>query len=154
MTSENPISALAVYLGSDGEFTKLYYAGIVALNLFRAQKCSARAKVYRGGIRGQGSFRGMAYDKKQWSMKCLCEQLEKSAGELGIVWGWKEDPIAEQSGDPNSWVLYVELPNGQVSFHSPSRGVGPDFAGEWDRQRQSQERIIAFCDLVYANSAA
>lgn len=65
------MKALEVFNGSEGAITRAYYAaleqrgaaGIVAVNLFRAQKCSTRAKKYRGGIRGVGSYRGMAYDK-------------------------------------------------------------------------------------------
>jgi hypothetical protein len=148
------MTAAEVYEGSDGELTKRYYAalaergvmGTVAVNLFRAQKSSARAKVYRGGRAGFGSFRGMAYERKQWSIGNLAAALAQHAERLGIAWGWKEDP-AMQYGP--SWVLYIELPQGQVSFHSPTRGAGPDFAGDWDRQHASPARILAFCDAVF-----
>lgn len=127
---------LAVYEGNDGEATKALYArlgnhgpaGTVAINLFRAHKCSTRAKVYRGGVRGKGSYKSMAYDRKQWSMKNLCEALSDHAETLGIVWGWGVD--VEQPTHPN--VLYVELPTGQVSFHAGVRGEGPTYPGEWD----------------------
>ena len=49
-----------------------------------------------------------------------------------------------------SWVLYVELPAGQVSFHSPTRGTGPDYTRDWDQQHASEERIIAFACAVAA----
>ncbi|HXI90495.1 MAG TPA: hypothetical protein VNO24_10820 [Blastocatellia bacterium] len=145
------MKALEVYLGSDGALTKLYYAelekrgpaGLVAVNLFRAQKCSTRAKVYRG--RG---YRGMAYDRKSWSMGNLVNILKQHGAALGISFGWKADPLTP-FGDEPSWVLYVDLPQGQVSFHSPSRGEGPEYVGEWDGRRLSQERIIQFCDQVY-----
>jgi len=39
------------------------------------------------------------------------------------------------------WVVYFELPQGQVSFHSPTRGSGPDYPGEWDGTHTSQDRI-------------
>jgi hypothetical protein len=114
------------------------------MNLLRAQKASERAKVYRGGIRGQGSFKSMAYEKKTWSMARLCEILEKHGTDLGIVHGWKEDP-ATLFGQEASWVLYVDTPHGQVSFHSPSRGRGPEYAGDWDGQRGiSAQRVIDF----------
>ena len=146
------MKALEVFNGSEGALTRAYYAaleqhgaaGIVAVNLFRAQKCSTRAKKYRGGIRGIGSYRGMAYDRKAWSMANLCTALAKHGEALGIVYGWKRDPLAFT----NPWVLYVDLPNGQVSFHSPTRGDGPDYAGDWDAMRASEERILAFCDGV------
>ena len=147
------MTALEVYLGSDGNATKAYYAelekcgtaGLVAINLFRAQKCSSRAKQYRGGIRGKGSFRSMAYDRKQWSLENLCKALTEEAKALGIAWGWKEDP-----GTPGfEWVLYVDLPDtGKASFHSPVRGKGPDYGGVWNGQRASAAHIIQFCDKV------
>lgn len=151
------MKAFEVYLGSDGELTRRYYAelekrgpiGIVALNLFRAQKCSARAKVYRGGIRGRGSYKGMAYDRKSWSMSNLCQALGEHGDSLGIAWGWREDS-GVLFGERASWVLYVDLPNGQVSFHSPTRGSGPDYPHEWDQSKLSAERIVAFCDAVYS----
>ena len=67
------MTAAEVYQGSDGELTRRYYTelenrvgilGLVAVNLFRAQNCSSRAKVYRGGVRGRGSYKSMAYEKK------------------------------------------------------------------------------------------
>jgi hypothetical protein len=148
--------ALAVYEQSDGEVTKAFYAdlaacgqvGELAVNLFRAQKCSTRAKVYRGGIRGQGSYRSMAYDRKNWSMQNLAKVLGTHGAGLNITFGWRED----QNQDYHSWVLYVDLPTGQVSFHSATRGNGPDYPGDWDGQHASAERIIAFCDQVLLNS--
>jgi hypothetical protein len=146
------MNVAAVYAGSDGALTRRFYAeleqcgpvGLVALNLFRAQKCSARAKVYRGGVRGVGSYRGMAYERKNWSMHNLCRMLSTHGPALGITWGWKKDPMQSF----HNWVLYVDLPGGQVSFHSAERLDGPDYSADWDRQRKSAERIIEFCDAV------
>ena len=134
-------SLLVIYTGSNGDATTALYQlleqrgpiGVVAVNLFRAMKNSERAKVYRGGIPGKGSYRRMAYDRKQWAMNNLCRVLSQYAGELGVVWGWKRDPLEPVHG----WVLYVELPTGQISFHTGARGDGPDFAGEWDGQRRT-----------------
>lgn len=140
-----------VYAGSDGELTKRYYAflgtlgpiGLVAMNLFRAQKCSARAKLYRGG-NSQGRYKDMAYERKNWSMKNLVEILTKHGEALGITWGWKRDPRQAF----HSWVLYIDLPMGQVSFHAGGRLRGPDYAGDWDGQHSSCERILSFCEMV------
>jgi len=152
------VKAIEVYQGSDGDLTKRFYAeleqrgpvGMIAVNLFRAQKCSSRAKVYRGGIRGQGSYRGMAYDRKQWSLNNLCKVLLEHGKALGIAFGWKQDPGQEF----HTWVLYVDLPwnIGQCSFHASGRGEGPTYAGDWDGAHKSAERIIHFCDVVYAGS--
>lgn len=150
------MKAMEVFAGSDADVTKKFYAslssrgpiGDVAVNLFRAQKSSARAKVYRGGIRGQGSFRRMAYDRKAWSMGELCKILAAHAGELGIRYGWKRDSRII-FGEMQSYVLYVDLPDlGQVSFHAPARGAGPDYEGTWDGQHASIDRILFFCDRV------
>jgi len=142
------VRALDVYQGSDGEATKALYAdlekcgpiGVVALNLFRAQKCSARAKMYRGH-----RFKDAAYERKNWSMGLLCDALMAHAAELRIRWGWEID----RSETFAPYVLYVELPQGQVSFHARVRGRGPDFAGKWDGATgASSIRIVSFCESV------
>ena len=145
-------AALEVYATSDGSVTRAFYAelekrgyiGLVAMNLFRAQKCSSRAKVYRGGVRGKGSYRGMAYKRKEWSLGELVKILGERGAELGIAFGWK----ADQANPYIPWVLYVDLPQGQVSFHAPNRDGGPDYPGDWDRTHLSPDRIIQFCDSV------
>ena len=142
-----------VYDGSDGEATKALYAqlevlgpcGIVALNVFRAQKNSERAKGYRG--RG---YKDAAYGRKQWAMGNLYTVLQAHAADLGIMWGWAEDGQQEY----HKWVLYLELPLvGQVSFHTASRGIGPDFRGVWDGEREvCADRIVRWCqDLLDGN---
>lgn len=128
-----------VYEGSDGNATQALYgrldklgpAGTVAVNLFRAHKSSSRAKKYRGGQPGRGSYRGMAYERKQWAIDNLCAVLMRHAEELGVTWGWGHDP----DQDYHNVVLYIDLPTGQVSFHTDSRRDGPDYPGIWDGQR-------------------
>lgn len=146
------VTVLEVYNGSDGEATKRLYEelaqlgpiGEVALNLFRAQKCSARAKLYR-----RRAHKGDAYDRKNWSMANLCRVLEQHASALGITWGWKPDPAQEY----HKWVLYVELPTGQASFHSASRGIGPDYPGDWDGiPDASAGRIVQWVAMVKGES--
>ena len=127
---------VAIYEGSDGDATKGLYAtletlgprGVVALNLFRAQKNSERAKGYR-----RRGYRGAAYDRKQWAMDNLTQALTAAAiyGD-GLRWGWAEDP--DQAF--HKWVLYVDLPTGQVSFHTAERGEGPDYPDKWDQPEQ------------------
>lgn len=139
------MNAAEVYKGSDGQVTMAYYSelskrgpmGQVAVALFRAQKRSTAAKNYRGR-----RFKGAAYDVKNWSLQQASELLEKYGAELGIAWGWKQDP----NTPGYEWVLYVDLPTGQVSFHSAVRYSKKDYAGEWDGKKLSTERIIAFCD--------
>jgi hypothetical protein len=141
-----------IYQGSDGEATRALYAelekhgprGVIAVNLFRAQKNSARAKVYRGGRRGSGSFKGLAYERKGWALGLLSAHLSKHGQELGITFGWGRD----NTQPVYPLVLYVDLPQGQISFHSASRYAGPDYPGQWDGQRVSEERILKFCEEV------
>lgn len=149
----NETDIMRIYEGSNGEATKALYAkleecgvaGELAMNLFRAQKSSARAKVYRGGVRGRGSFKGMAYNRKEWALGNACMALRNNAVELGIPWGWKRDHAQEW----NPWVLYVDLPTGQVSFHSPMRLEGPDYLGDWDGIKDvSAPRIIRWVARV------
>lgn len=143
--------AIEVFKQNSGDVTKAYYAGLsqrgtsgeLAVALFRAQKRSTAAKSYR-----KGKFRHAAYDVKNWSMSEVTRLLSANASKLGIQWGWKRD-----AGTPGyEWVLYVDLPAGQVSFHSASRLNGPDYQGDWDRKKCSTERIIAYCDSIMATA--
>lgn len=146
-----------IYHGSDGALTRRLYAelkkrgplGLIAMNLFRAQKCSRRAKKYGpyAGAAGQ-SFRDMAYERKGESLKLLTETLRLHGTEVAITYGWGRD----EGQMINKWVLYVDLPQGQVSFHSQERYEGPDYPGGWDGRRMSEERIISFCQSVLADS--
>lgn len=145
--------AMAIYDGSSGEATLALYRrledlgpiGVVAMNLFRAHKASARAKVYRGGD-AKGSWRSQAYEKKQWSLDNLAKALERSADELGLKWGWGVDLEQER----HQCVLYVDLPTGQVSFHTDRRGAGPDYPGGWDGAiKQGQNRICRWVEQLF-----
>lgn len=139
-----------IFGGSDGEATKALYGrlqrlgppGVVAMNLLRAQKNSDRAKVYRGG-NAEGSYKRQAYERKTWAMGQLCVELLAHGAAADVArWGWKLDP---QAAGPHCWVLYVDLPRGQVSFHTDARGHGPDYPGDWDRALgASTNRIIYF----------
>jgi hypothetical protein len=141
------LNVYEIYAGSNGEATKALYAhlatlgdrGLIARDLFRACKASERAKQY------SRRYKGEAYDKKVWSLGLLCECLQKNADALAIRWGWKQDP-SPPVGFP--WVLYIDLPNGQCSFHSATRGNGPDYPGEWDRSRTSAHVIVNFTQGV------
>ncbi len=142
-----------VYNGSNGDATKALYAklekvgplGVVAMNLFRALKASSRAKVYRG--RG---YRDAAYDKKAWSMDNLCRVLVAQE-DLGIEFGWGRDEKAV--GFEN--VLYVDIPTGQMSFHTDRRGDGPDYPGAWDgAEKTGPERICRWCELLLLSADA
>lgn len=154
----NLADVMAVYAGSDGAATTALYerlerlgtAGVLAVNLFRAQKASSRAKVYRGGERGRGSYRGMAYERKAWAISNVTATLEHFAEELGVAWGWSEDP-AETF---HRHVLYVDLPTGQVSFHAVERGVGPAYAGAWDGAAgASPSRICSWIARLFQEAA-
>ena len=157
MSSSHAQRVMIVYMGSDGEATRELYAdleklgvfGSIAINLFRTQKNSGRAKVYRGGIPGQGSYRGMAYERKQWAMENLARILAQHAADCGIAWGWGVD----SKQDFHRYVLYVDLPTGQVSFHTDKRGTGPDYPAEWDGVRNaSEQRICSFVAGVLASA--
>ena len=138
-----------VFNQSDGDITKGYYAamnnkgikGQLAVALFRAQKRSTAAKKYR-----RGKWRHAAYDIKNWSISEICRILNAmQAFEMAPEWGWKRDPNTPGF----EWVLYVETPKGQCSFHSPDRLHGPDFKGEWKPIPNSEQSILAFCDSIW-----
>lgn len=138
-----------VFNQQDGDVTKSYYArlnnisleGELAVALFRAQKRSTAAKKYRGR-----KFTRGAYDVKNWSLGEIC-RIAKQLNSIGnaIVWGWKRDP----NTPGYEWVLYVNLPTGQCSFHSATRLDGPDFTGEWDSRIESRTAICRFCDTIW-----
>ena len=148
MNSEHLSRALAVYQGSDADATRRLYddlealgpRGSIAMNLFRACKCSERAKAYR-----RRAHKDAAYDRKQWSMGMLANALQTHAGALGMSWGWGLD----EAQPLHRYVLYVDTPNGQVSFHSEARGIGPVYPGQWDGQRGvAAARVCAFAAAV------
>jgi len=147
-------AAAKVYYGSDGGKTRSFCStlektgrlGGIAAQLFRAQKASSRAKVYRGGV-GKGfrlSYRDLAYDRKDKMIATLATMLD--GGNCGMTWGWGRDD--KNSVAPN--VLYVDLPQGQVSFHCVQRHRGPDYPKSWDGEEASERRILEFCNAVMA----
>lgn len=149
------IAASTVFEGSNATLTRRYYAaleacgplGHIAACLMRACKASTRAKRYHGRVNGSGPrFRDLAYDTKQRSLIELATAL---AHDGTLLYGWRRDP----GESLNAWVLYVELvPEGQVSFHSPMRGAGPEYTAPWDGTHTSTERILALCDRVLLTS--
>lgn len=147
------MSPIEIYHGSNGAATRQLYeelvalgpAGALAMNLFRACKRSSRAKVYRG--RG---YKDAAYERKTYSMKELCKILAVHGKPLCIEWGFAEDPDQEF----HNQVLYVDLPTGQVSFHTDERYADKDYPGQWDGSRDSAGRIIKYTtDLLYQPAA-
>lgn len=141
-----------IYGGSDGKATQALYdrletmgpSGQIALNAFRAQKTSLRAKSYRR------RFKGASYDRKQWSMSNLAQLLSEHGESLGIRWGWAEDPETPVY----SWILYIDLPTGQISFHTAERGRGPDYPGPWDGvKNQGGWRVCHWIADLFAKEA-
>ncbi len=152
MSSAILTEVLRIYQGSDGESTKALYTRLerlgcidaIATNLFRAQKASERAKAYRGR-----RYKDAAYDKKQWSIDNLCAALIEHAEAAGLTWGWGGD----DKQPVHRHVVYIDLPTGQVSFHSPMRGAGPDYRGQWDGMPgQSPDRILRWIGRVLESS--
>lgn len=145
--------SLSVFQGCDSARTRKYLhhlekqgqPGRIAASLFRSQKASSRAKVYAGGIirsdGGFSSFRSLSFEKNSQSLQVLASLLREDSA--GIRWGWGHDE--ETPHAPH--VLYLDLPSGQVSFHSQERFAGPHYPGNWDGERASESRIIAYCDL-------
>ena len=149
-------NVLSVYQGSNGDATRALYAdltaigpiGVVAVNLFRACKCSERAKVYR---RGPG-HKTEAYARKDWSIGQLADVLV--ATQL-LTWGWQVDERMLATGDPHHHVVYVDIPTGQVSFHVGTRHKGPDYAGEWDRAvGTGPDRICRWVATLFAGTSS
>lgn len=154
MNAEILARVVRAYSGSDGEATKALYdeltalgpAGLVATNLFRAHKSSIRAKVYR-----RGSSRRAAYDRKDWSIENLAIALSEHAEAFGVPWGWGID----DKQPFHKLVLYVDLPTGQVSFHTATRYRGPDYPGTWDGvPHQGADRICRWAARLLSPTQA
>jgi hypothetical protein len=140
--------ARSVFDQNNGDVTKAYYAtmnqkgyrGMLAVALFRAQKRSTAAKKYKG--RG---YRQDAYEVKNWSLTEICKVLRNWEGS-GMTWGWGRDLHTPGF----TWVLYVDLPTGQCSFHCADRAAdGPDYTGKWRPGAGSESNILEYCDSVW-----
>ena len=154
----SPPDVLRAYQGSDGTLTRRVTqalrgqgpSGELASWLFTAQKASERAKLY-GGTK----WRGVAYKRKAWALSKLCTFLQEHPdlavdGEVPLVWGWGRDALNRRV----PFVLYLDLPTGQVSFHSTARYSGPDYDGQWDRVPQaSPGRVVSFAASLLRQSA-
>ncbi len=147
-----------IYQGSNGDATRMLYRdlermgpmGVIAMNLFRACKCSERAKAYR---KGRG-YKTEAYARKDWSIQNLARALSETR-DHGLTWGWAIDTELKFRADPHHHILYVDLPTGQVSFHVGQRYDGPDYAGEWDCVRDiAADRICNFVAQLFRMEAA
>jgi hypothetical protein len=75
----------------------------------------ARSNYYRSR-----QARASRYRQKSSLIAQACEL----APAAGIVFGWQADRL--------NFAVYFDLPTGQVSFHCPCRGAGPDYEGQWD----------------------
>ena len=140
-----------IYYGSDAVATKrlnkylasLGTGGQIAALMLSAQKASSRAKAYHG------EYRGLSYDRKGQALESLCDQLD--ADSAGLVWGWGADddmPFAPH-------VLYIDLPTGQVSWHSTEEYAGPQYEGQWDGVRGVTEaRILRYAASQMLSLAA
>lgn len=125
--------ASIVYYGSDGAATrkfcstleKISHLGKIAAQLFRSQKASSKAKVYRGSLKrssgSRTSYRDLAYQRKGECLTKLCDLLSEDS--CGLIWGWGRDKNTNMHTPRN--VIYIELPQGQVSFHSNGKCKGP-----------------------------
>ncbi len=135
------MSVEEIFDGSDGTATRWLHrrldklGGTIAKLCLLAQKSSERAKKY-----GRSKYRDMSYDRKGEGLEQLCAELSKQDQ---IRWGWGVD-----GNGPHCNVLYVDLPVGQVSWHSSDRYEGPDYPDEWDGLRASHDRVIEYAHCV------
>lgn len=90
------------------------------------------------------SYRDLAYDRKDEALTNLAMLLADTAH--GLPWGWKRDEKNHSARN----ILYLDLPRGQVSFHSAHRHRGPDYLNDWDGEKKSEQRILEFCNSLMA----
>ncbi len=150
----------ALFFGSNGAATTKFcrelhdqgHIGEIAAALFTVQKASSRAKVYRGGRKQEDGrevpYKDLAYGRKGKFLKLLAGLLARD--DCGMAWGWGLDlkqPKAKH-------VLYIDIPQGQVSLHSVQRFAGPDYHGAWDGRDATEDRVIQFCESLWRGSSA
>lgn len=112
--------------------------GGLAVCLFRTQNNSSRAK------RNHRS-RSSRYENKNGQILTLCRFLERFAEGLAVDWGWREDDQQAY----HRQVLYVDTPEGQVSFHTADRLQGPDYEKPWCQKRPSEDRLLGlFAEIL------
>lgn len=148
------MNAQAAYEATDYSETRSYLRalanagrlGRIAAALFAAMRASTDAKTERRLAKGDPlaeiTVSRAGYARKRLAMQKVCELLAHNAA--GLAWGWGND--RRQADCP--FVLFVDLPQGQVSFHTPEKLMGPEYAGRWDRACQNRERVLAFCDAL------
>src|ERR1035437_7990371 len=117
--------------------------GRLLLALENAQSASDRAKT----AINETYINRLADDQIEGARKCNSESYAKKnnaiheacilARNTKTGFGWGNDP--QCFSYPR--VVYFDLPTGQVSFHTPSRGDGPDYGGQWDCKDASHYRI-------------
>ncbi|NQU22115.1 MAG: hypothetical protein HQ567_12585 [Candidatus Nealsonbacteria bacterium] len=91
----------------------------------------SRANYHRSRCARDNDYRAKAATLRQ-----ACELAQQAE----IPFGWQPDPANSQV----PWVVYFDLPTGQVSFHARSRGEGPEYEGQWDEVEDgSADRIQA-----------
>jgi hypothetical protein len=126
-----PTTAREVYHGSNGGRTRSFCC--------RLEKSGQLGRIAAALFRSDGSifsYRELAYEHKCVCLHKLCNLLETD--NCGLEWGWRIDPGRSFA----CFVLYVDLPEGQVSFHSP------DYDGDWDGEHRSEMRILDFADQI------
>ncbi len=144
------MTAEEVYQENNAPTTRLLFSrlkklgslGLLAVELLRAQKNSDRGKLQGYKKSKVFNYSGVSYGRKAKALSNIARILLEN--NLGIKWGWGEDPAEFKI----PWVLYLELPTGQVSFHNRKRYEGPDYEGQWDKKNASCERILEFCDRL------
>lgn len=156
--------------------------GELLRHLLSAQEASDRAKSraangkhrreFRAGAYGEHNYRTSRdarerdYSEKEEHLTKACELL--ATGQFDVPWGWGLDtlPRTVRSDDYDYWhygplptktmaVLYVQLPTGQVSFHSAHVGRGPKYRDGWDgEQGMSLLRITKAIDELADGGSA
>lgn len=129
-----------IFFGSDGERSKALYSqlerigphGRIAALCLRAQKASDKANFYIFR-----EYKRIAYERQNEALIALVDTLNQSS--IIRTWGWGRDEAGY-----HKWVLYVDLPQGQVSWHNESKIGDRDYPNQSDGTGLSQERILAF----------
>lgn len=105
---------------------------------------SNRSKHAYHAYRGSRDARQRDYSEKASAL----DEAAVAAQECGVNAGWQPN---SDKDSPVPYIVYFDLPTGQVSFHTTSDCGLPRYDGEWDQETEvAQARIEAAIDEYLA----
>ena len=123
--------------------------GELADLLFEAERTDLNAGVCRTTPACSWTSRHRRkWDRWIRALKALVSFLDRSASQLGIHWGWQEHE--NQTGP--FWVVFIDLPTGQVFYSAPERLTDHQYEGSMEWSESNEIPIFEFCEEILAKA--